>query len=79
MAWRAADLILEGLEDAACALVIELLGAALDKTMFVGGSSAFARSNDPQRFWCDFNTATRHAIYLPDFGYEACGAMRPGG
>jgi len=54
-----------GRQKAACALVIELLGTALDKIMFVAGSSAFARSNDLQRFWRDFNMAARHAIYLP--------------
>jgi len=42
------------------------------------GSSAFARANELQRFWRDFNMAARHAIYLPDFGYEVYGAMRLG-
>jgi 3-hydroxy-9,10-secoandrosta-1,3,5(10)-triene-9,17-dione monooxygenase len=65
-------------QKAACALTVELLGAALDKIMYVGGSSAFALSNDLQRFWRDFNMAARHAIYLPDFGYEAYGGMRLG-
>jgi 3-hydroxy-9,10-secoandrosta-1,3,5(10)-triene-9,17-dione monooxygenase len=46
--------------------------------MYVGGSSAFALSNEMQRFWRDFNMAARHAIYLPDFGYEAYGGMRLG-
>jgi 3-hydroxy-9,10-secoandrosta-1,3,5(10)-triene-9,17-dione monooxygenase len=65
-------------QKASCALCVELLGAALDKIMYVGGSSAFALSNELQRFWRDFNTAARHAIYLPDFGYEAYGGMRLG-
>ena len=65
-------------QKAACALVIELLATALDKIMFVGGSSAFAQANDLQRFWRDFNMAARHAIYLPDFGYEVYGATRLG-
>jgi 3-hydroxy-9,10-secoandrosta-1,3,5(10)-triene-9,17-dione monooxygenase len=65
-------------QKAACALVIELLAAALEKIMFVGGSSAFSQSNEMQRFWRDFNIAARHAIYLPDFGYEVYGAMRLG-
>ena len=55
-----------------------LLSAALEKIMFVGGSSAFAQANALQRFWRDFNMAARHAIYLPDFGYEVYGAMRLG-
>jgi 3-hydroxy-9,10-secoandrosta-1,3,5(10)-triene-9,17-dione monooxygenase len=78
LAGRPLTLPERGRQKAACALVIELLGAALDKIMFVGGSSAFARSNDLQRFWRDFNMAARHAIYLPDFGYEVYGAMRLG-
>ena len=65
-------------QKASCALSVELLGAALDKIMYVGGSSAFALSNELQRFWRDFNMAARHAIYLPDFGYEAYGGMRLG-
>ena len=65
-------------QKAGCALTTELLSAALEKIMFVGGSSAFAYANELQRFWRDYNTAARHAIYLPDFGYEVYGAMRLG-
>lgn len=65
-------------QKAGCAITIDLLSTALDKIMFVGGSSAFAYANELQRFWRDFNTAARHAIYLPDFGYEVYGAMRLG-
>jgi 3-hydroxy-9,10-secoandrosta-1,3,5(10)-triene-9,17-dione monooxygenase len=65
-------------QKAGCAITIDLLSTALDKIMFVGGSSAFASANELQRFWRDFNTAARHAIYLPDFGYEVYGAMRLG-
>ncbi len=65
-------------QKAGCAITIDLLSTALDKIMFVGGSSAFAYANEMQRFWRDYNTAARHAIYLPDFGYEVYGAMRLG-
>jgi alkylation response protein AidB-like acyl-CoA dehydrogenase len=65
-------------QKAGCALAIDLLSAALEKIMFVAGSSAFAQANELQRFWRDFNMAARHAIYLPDFGYEVYGAMRLG-
>jgi alkylation response protein AidB-like acyl-CoA dehydrogenase len=65
-------------QKAGCAITIDLLSSAFDKIMFVGGSSAFAYANEMQRFWRDFNTAARHAIYLPDFGYEVYGAMRLG-
>ncbi len=65
-------------QKAGCAMTIDLLSAALEKIMFVGGSSAFAHANELQRFWRDYNTAARHAIYLPDFGYEVYGAMRLG-
>jgi 3-hydroxy-9,10-secoandrosta-1,3,5(10)-triene-9,17-dione monooxygenase len=65
-------------QKAGCAMAIDLLSSAMDKIMFVAGSSAFSLSNDLQRFWRDFNTAARHAIYLPDFGYEVYGALRLG-
>jgi 3-hydroxy-9,10-secoandrosta-1,3,5(10)-triene-9,17-dione monooxygenase len=65
-------------QKAGCALAIDLLSTALEKIMFVAGSSAFAQASELQRFWRDFNMAARHAIYLPDFGYEVYGAMRLG-
>jgi alkylation response protein AidB-like acyl-CoA dehydrogenase len=78
LAGRQLALLERARQKATCALTIELLGSALDKIMFVGGSSAFAYANELQRFWRDFNVAARHAIYLPDFGYEVYGAMRLG-
>lgn len=78
LAGRQLTLLERARQKAGCALTIELLGSALDKIMFVGGSSAFAYANEMQRFWRDFNMAARHAIYLPDFGYEVYGAMRLG-
>jgi alkylation response protein AidB-like acyl-CoA dehydrogenase len=65
-------------QKAGCAMTIDLLSGALEKIMFVAGSSAFAKANEIQRFWRDFNAAARHAIYLPDFGYEVYGSMRLG-
>jgi 3-hydroxy-9,10-secoandrosta-1,3,5(10)-triene-9,17-dione monooxygenase len=78
LAGRQFDPLERARQKAGCAMTIELLSTALDKIMFVGGSSAFAYANEMQRFWRDFNTAARHAIYLPDFGYEVYGAMRLG-
>ncbi len=78
LAGRQLTLLERARQKAACALTTELLGSALDKIMFVGGSSAFAYANEMQRFWRDFNMAARHAIYLPDFGYEVYGAIRLG-
>jgi alkylation response protein AidB-like acyl-CoA dehydrogenase len=65
-------------QKAGCAMTIDLLSEALEKIMFVAGSSAFAKANELQRFWRDFSAAARHAIYLPDFGYEVYGALRLG-
>jgi alkylation response protein AidB-like acyl-CoA dehydrogenase len=65
-------------QKAGCAMTVDLLATALDKIMFVAGSSAFGKANEIQRFWRDFSAASRHAIYLPDFGYEVYGALRLG-
>jgi alkylation response protein AidB-like acyl-CoA dehydrogenase len=65
-------------QKAGCALVIDLLSDAIRLIMNVAGSGAFAKANEIQRFWRDFGMASRHAIFLPDFGYEVYGAMRLG-
>ncbi|MDB6063636.1 MAG: hypothetical protein JWM78_3739 [Verrucomicrobiaceae bacterium] len=56
-----------------CALVVEMAISALEKIMFIGGSSGFSLSNELQRFWRDANVAARHAINLPDPGFEIYG------
>src|SRR5690606_18560346 len=56
-----------------CALIVDMSTQLFDKIMFLGGSSAFMLTNELQRFWRDGNVACRHAINLPDPGYEIYG------
>lgn len=56
-----------------CALIVDMSTQLFDKIMFLGGSSGFMLSNELQRFWRDGNVACRHAINLPDPGYEIYG------
>lgn len=53
--------------------IVEQLTAAVDSLISVHGSAAFALSNPLQRNWRDLNTAARHALILPDVGYELYG------
>lgn len=55
------------------AVAFELLGAAVEKMMFVAGSSAFMTKNDLQRFWRDIGVGLRHIAFLPQLGYEVYG------
>lgn len=52
---------------------VELLVSAVNKLMYIGGSSAFAEKNGLQRYWRDLNVAARHALYIPNVGYEMHG------
>lgn len=56
-----------------CALIVDMATQLFDKIMFLGGSSAFMLTNELQRFWRDGNVACRHAINLPDPGFEIYG------
>jgi len=60
-------------QKARVSVVVEMLAAAMDRIMFVAGSSAFSRTGVLERFWRDVNVATRHMIYIPDTGYEVLG------
>jgi len=60
-------------QKARASVIVEMLAAAMDKIMFVAGSSAFNRATPLERFWRDLNVASRHAIYIPDTGYEVLG------
>lgn len=51
----------------------DLLVKAVDKLMYVAGSSAFAERNDLQRYWRDLGMAARHAANVPHVGYEMYG------
>lgn len=55
------------------AVASELLTAAVDQLMTLGGSSAFYDSHPAQRAWRDFSIAIRHIVYNVDLGYEILG------
>lgn len=55
------------------ALSIQLLGKAADKLMNLLGSSGFATSSPAQRYWRDYNIASRHVVNLPEVGFEVLG------
>jgi len=55
------------------ALATDLLVKAVEKLMYVAGSSAFMEKNDAQRYWRDLNMAARHAANVPHIGYEMYG------
>ena len=51
----------------------DLVAKAVEKLMYVSGSSAFFDTNFAQRMWRDVSVATRHALILPHVGYETYG------
>jgi 3-hydroxy-9,10-secoandrosta-1,3,5(10)-triene-9,17-dione monooxygenase len=51
----------------------DLLVRAVDKLMYVSGSSGFMESTPLQRYWRDLNVAARHAANVPHVGYEMYG------
>lgn len=58
---------------AATGWISETLQDALDSLLTVHGAGAFAEVNPLQRYWRDLGTAGRHALILPDVGYELLG------
>jgi alkylation response protein AidB-like acyl-CoA dehydrogenase len=52
---------------------VETVVHAIEKLMFVGGSSAFTEASGIERYWRDLNVAARHALHLPNVGYEIYG------
>lgn len=61
--------------------ITELLKEAVESLLDVHGSGAFADANPIQRHWRDLAIAARHALILPDVGYEVYGRTllgRPG-
>jgi 3-hydroxy-9,10-secoandrosta-1,3,5(10)-triene-9,17-dione monooxygenase len=50
-----------------------LLVKAVEKLMYVSGSSGFMESTPLQRYWRDLNVAARHAANVPHVGYEMYG------
>ena len=53
--------------------IAENLQSAVDSLMTVHGSAAFAEVSPLQRYWRDLGIALRHALILPDVGYEMYG------
>jgi alkylation response protein AidB-like acyl-CoA dehydrogenase len=51
----------------------DLLAKAVDKLMYVSGSSGFMENTPLQRYWRDLNFAARHAANVPNVGYEMYG------
>ena len=53
--------------------VVEKITQAIDKLLFAHGSAGFADSSPLQRIWRDAAVASRHAVVLPQIGYELYG------
>jgi len=51
----------------------DLLVKAVEKLMYVSGSSGFMESTPLQRYWRDLGVAARHAANVPQVGYEMYG------
>lgn len=56
------------------ALAVELLTQAVDRLMFLAGSSAFNKEQPLQRYWRDLNMGARHIAHHPLMNYELHGA-----
>lgn len=63
-------------QKAQCAQVTELIHAAIEKIMYISGSSAFTHKNPLQRYWRDVHVGLRHITNLPQIGYEIYGRNR---
>jgi alkylation response protein AidB-like acyl-CoA dehydrogenase len=57
------------------ALAVHLLMEAVDSLMNLAGSSGFALESSTQRYWRDFSVGSRHAVLLPDMGFEVSGGI----
>jgi alkylation response protein AidB-like acyl-CoA dehydrogenase len=51
----------------------DLLVKAVEKLMYVAGSSAFSETSPLERYWRDLNVAARHAANVPNVGFEMYG------
>jgi alkylation response protein AidB-like acyl-CoA dehydrogenase len=54
-------------------LVVDLLQPTVDDLMNQLGSSAFVNTHVAQRYWRDFGTGIRHAVFHGDSSYEIAG------
>lgn len=63
---------------AQCASIVELIHDAVEKIMFIAGSSAFSLSNPIQKYWRDVHMGLRHVQNIPELGFEIYGRDRLG-
>lgn len=59
-------------------LVVDLLQPTVDDLMNQLGSSAFADKHVAQRYWRDFGSGVRHAVFHGDSSYEIAGRQMLG-
>jgi 3-hydroxy-9,10-secoandrosta-1,3,5(10)-triene-9,17-dione monooxygenase len=57
------------------AMAVDLLMNAVDSLMNLAGSGSFALESNIQRYWRDFSVGSRHAVLLPEMGFEASGGI----
>ena len=63
---------------ALCSQIGDLIHAAVERVMFLAGSSAFMLSNPLQRYWRDIHMGLRHITNVPNLAYEIYGRDRLG-
>ena len=63
---------------AQCATIVELIHSAVEKIMFLAGSSAFSLDKPIQRYWRDVHVGLRHVQNIPQLGFEIYGRDRLG-
>lgn len=63
---------------AQCATIVELIHGAVEKIMFLAGSSAFSLDKPIQRYWRDVHVGLRHVQNIPQLGFEIYGRDRLG-
>ncbi|MFA7552850.1 MAG: acyl-CoA dehydrogenase family protein [Spongiibacteraceae bacterium] len=61
---------------AQCSTIVELIHSAVEKIMFLAGSSAFSLDKPIQRYWRDVHVGLRHVQNIPQLGFEIYGRDR---
>lgn len=61
---------------AQCSSIVEIVHEAVEKAMFLAGSSAFSLSNPLNRYWRDVHVGLRHVQNVPMLGFEIYGRDR---
>lgn len=67
------DLLTRARVRADTGVVAEKITRAIDILLFAHGAGAFANASPLQRIWRDSAVAARHAVVLPEIGYEVYG------